>query len=101
MTLNRPLAGSITLSVSSAVKARVDRAVLGRAALFLAALAYLGPLVYFVLGSFKPDQAVIDGLRGFLPVDLTGDNYLTLATRTLNSESTGYLCGGSSSPRSW
>lgn len=70
---------------------RVDRALLGRAALLLAGIGYIIPLVYFVLGSLKKDEDVIDGLRGFLPVDVSVDNYIELVTKTLNSESTGYL----------
>jgi multiple sugar transport system permease protein len=57
----------------------------------LAGIGYASPLVYFVLGSFKSDEKVIDGLRGFLPVDMSVDNYTQLATQTLNSESSGYL----------
>jgi multiple sugar transport system permease protein len=72
-------------------RARRARAVLGRVALLVAGLGYASPLVYFVLGSLKRDEDVIDGLRGFAPTGLSFDNYVQLVTHTLNSESTGYL----------
>jgi multiple sugar transport system permease protein len=71
-------------------KGRRRRAV-GRGALALTAAVYVAPLVYFVLGSFKSDQDVLSGMRGFLPVGLTLDNYVGLVTDTLNSDSSGHL----------
>jgi multiple sugar transport system permease protein len=64
---------------------------LGRAALTLAATAYISPVIYFVLGSFKRDGDVLSGMRGFLPVGLSLDNYRKLLTETLHDDSTGYL----------
>lgn len=78
-------------SLADPRRARAFRAGLGRAALLLAAIAYSLPLVYFVLGSFKRDEDIMSGLRGFLPVGLTIDNYVQLITSTLNSDSTGHL----------
>jgi multiple sugar transport system permease protein len=90
-TGTRPHRSRSQVRPPSRSRARSRRAVLGRAALVLVALVYVAPLVYFVLGSFKRDEDVIDGLRGFLPVHLTFDNYVQLVTTTLNSESSGYL----------
>lgn len=61
------------------------------AALVLMAAVYALPVVYALLGSLRPDDRVLDGWRGLLPVGLTTRNYVDLVTRTMNSEATGYL----------
>jgi multiple sugar transport system permease protein len=67
------------------------RRLLGWTALTLTAAAYATPLIYFVLGSFRQDKDVLSGMRGFLPVGLSMDNYRKLITETLNGDSMGYL----------
>lgn len=63
----------------------------GVAALVATAVFYALPVVYALLGSLRPDDRVLDGWRGLLPVGLTTRNYTDLVTRTMNSEATGYL----------
>jgi multiple sugar transport system permease protein len=85
------LPGPLAEMMADPRRARRARAILGRGALLVAGLAYASPLVYFLLGSFKRDEKVIDGLNGFAPIGLSFDNYVQLVTTTFNSDSTGYL----------
>ena len=43
-------------------------------------LVFVAPILYMVIGSFKPSDKVLDGLAGFLPVDLSLDNSVTRGT---------------------
>lgn len=56
--------------------------------LTLAALTFIGPIAYMVIGSFKPSNEVINGLAGFLPENLSLDNYTGMLDR-FDSEATG------------
>lgn len=60
------------------------------ALLTLIALAFFAPVYYLIIGSFKPSDKVLDGFAGFLPTNLTFDNYVNMFN-ALNSTSTGYL----------
>ncbi|KRE31383.1 carbohydrate ABC transporter permease [Agromyces sp. Soil535] len=51
---------------------------------------FFAPIAYMLIGSFKPSDEVLDGLGGFLPVDLSFDNYLGVITR-FDSPATGYF----------
>lgn len=55
----------------------------------LAAIMF-APIYYLVIGSFKPTSKVLDGFAGFLPTNLSFDNYVTVFT-SLSSDSTGYF----------
>jgi multiple sugar transport system permease protein len=51
---------------------------------------FFAPIYYMIIGSFKPSDKVLDGLAGFLPRDLSFDNYVNVFTR-FDSEATGYF----------
>lgn len=50
----------------------------------------IAPIYYLVIGSLKPSDEVLNGFAGFLPVNLSLDNYVG-AFGALNSASTGYF----------
>ncbi|WP_375389563.1 carbohydrate ABC transporter permease [uncultured Amnibacterium sp.] len=50
----------------------------------------LAPIYYLIVGSFKPSSDVIDGFAGFLPTNLSLDNYANVF-KALSSDSTGYF----------
>lgn len=54
------------------------------------ALVFFAPVYYLVIGSFKPSDKVLAGFAGFLPTDLSFNNYVTVF-RSLSSDSTGYF----------
>ena len=51
---------------------------------------FVAPIAYMVIGSFKPSEQVLDGLAGFLPDDLSLDNYIGVIGR-FDSDATGYF----------
>lgn len=55
-----------------------------------AAIIMFAPIYYLLIGSLKPSEKVLDGFAGFLPVDLSFDNYVGVFA-SLNSEATGYF----------
>lgn len=54
------------------------------------AFVFTLPVLYLILGSFKPSDQVLDGLTGFLPTQLSFDNYAAVLDN-FNSEATGYF----------
>ncbi len=58
--------------------------------LTLVAVVWLGPIYYMVIGSLKPADEVLNGLKGFLPTNLSFDNYFGVMDR-FNSPATGYF----------
>ena len=60
------------------------------AVLVIVAALFVAPIAYMVIGSFKPSAEVLDGLAGFIPRDLSLDNYRGVFAR-FNSPSTGYF----------
>ncbi|PYF96321.1 carbohydrate ABC transporter membrane protein 2, CUT1 family [Georgenia satyanarayanai] len=54
------------------------------------ALVFVAPIAYLVIGSFKPSSEVIDGVGGFVPRDLSLDNYTGMLGR-FSSPATGYF----------
>lgn len=54
------------------------------------ALLFVAPILYMVIGSLKPDAQVLDGLGGFIPRDLSLDNYSDVFRR-FDSSATGYF----------
>ena len=58
--------------------------------LSLVSLLFFAPVYYLIIGSFKPSAKVLAGFAGFLPTDLSFDNYRTIF-RSLSAESTGYF----------
>jgi multiple sugar transport system permease protein len=69
-----------------------DRAKLVLNYLFLTLLAlfFLAPIAYLLIGSLKPSQEVLNGLAGFLPTDVSLDNYTGVIDR-FSSDSTGHF----------
>jgi len=53
-------------------------------------LLFVAPILYMVIGSFKPSDKVLNGLAGFIPEDLSLDNYTGVFDR-FNSPATGYF----------
>ena len=53
-------------------------------------LVFVAPILYMVIGSFKPSDKVLNGLAGFIPEDLSLDNYTGVFDR-FNSPATGYF----------
>lgn len=60
------------------------------ALLSVLALLFFAPVYYLVIGSFKPSDKVLAGFAGFLPTDLSLNNYATVF-RALSSDSTGHF----------
>ena len=60
------------------------------AILTLLSLLFFAPIYYLMLGSFKPSNKVLNGFAGFLPTNLSFQNYATVFN-SLSSESTGYF----------
>ena len=53
-------------------------------------LLFVAPIAFMFIGSLKPSEKVLDGLGGFIPEDLSFDNYSGVFDR-FNSEATGYF----------
>ncbi len=53
-------------------------------------LVFVAPILYMVIGSFKPSDKVLNGLAGFIPEDMSLDNYSGVFAR-FNSPATGYF----------
>jgi multiple sugar transport system permease protein len=53
-------------------------------------LLFVAPIAFMFIGSLKPSDQVLDGLEGFVPTDLSFDNYSGVFDR-FNSASTGYF----------
>lgn len=60
------------------------------AVLSVLASVFVLPVIYLFLGSLKPSDEILNGLSGFLPTDLSFDNYSAVLS-SLNSDSTGYF----------
>ncbi|WP_304454870.1 carbohydrate ABC transporter permease [Nocardiopsis sp. YSL2] len=53
-------------------------------------LVFASPILYMFVGSLKPDDQVLDGLGGFVPSNLSLDNYADVFA-TFDDPSTGYF----------
>lgn len=58
--------------------------------LTVVALFFFLPVYYLIVGSFRPSSEVLSGLSGFVPTNLSFDNYLGVFAH-LNSDATGYF----------
>ncbi|MDQ0646548.1 multiple sugar transport system permease protein [Microbacterium natoriense] len=54
------------------------------------ALVFFAPIYYLVVGSFRPGDQVLTGVRGFFPTEFSLENYIDVFRRFSNS-TTGYL----------
>ncbi|MER5373000.1 carbohydrate ABC transporter permease [Streptomyces sp. NPDC002553] len=66
------------------------RRILDHAVLGVLAFVFVLPVLYLVLGSFKPSDEVLGGLTGFLPTHLSFDNYAAVLD-SFDSDATGYF----------
>ena len=64
--------------------------ILSYAVMILATLFFISPILYMVIGSFKPAEEVLNGLAGFIPKNLSLQNYTGVFSR-FNSDATGYF----------
>lgn len=53
-------------------------------------LVFFAPIYYLLVGSLKPNDEVLDGFGGFIPKNLSFDNYVHVVS-IFDSESTGYF----------
>lgn len=60
------------------------------ATLSVVTLIFFTPIAFLVIGSFKPNDKVLDGLGGFRPQDLNLENYRRVFAN-FNSPETGYF----------
>ncbi|MER8007210.1 MULTISPECIES: carbohydrate ABC transporter permease [unclassified Streptomyces] len=60
------------------------------AVLSVLAFVFVLPVLYLILGSFKPSDQVLNGLTGFLPTHLSFDNYRAVLN-SFDSDATGYF----------
>lgn len=56
----------------------------------VAAILMFAPIYYLIVGSLKPSAQVLDGFAGFLPTNLSFDNYAAVF-RALSSDASGYF----------
>ena len=56
----------------------------------VAAILMFAPISYLLVGSLKPSAEVLDGFAGFLPTNLSFDNYAAVF-QTLSSNASGYF----------
>ncbi|GAT74566.1 ABC transporter [Microbacterium sp. HM58-2] len=77
---------SIVRSRSRSITTRiVEYALLG-----FFALLFFAPIYYLIVGSLRPGDQVLTGVRGFFPTELSLENYVDVFRRFSNS-TTGYL----------
>lgn len=79
------------MSVGS-VKVSPAKRTLDYVVMTVISLVFAAPIFYMIIGSFKPSDKVLNGLAGFLPTDLSLDNYSGVFAR-FNDSSTGYFWG--------
>jgi len=92
-TTRATVAGDPSAAPSSRTRSRRGgRSVLRQGLTYLAltvtALVFVAPIAYMLIGSFKPSGQVISGLGGFVPSDLSLDNYTGMLAR-FDSDATG------------
>lgn len=69
---------------------RTATAVRDYAVMTIAAALIVAPIYYLLIGSLKSSADVLDGFAGFLPVNLSFDNYAGVF-QALSSDATGYF----------
>lgn len=72
------------------VKVSPARRTLDYVLMTLITLVFAAPIIYMFIGSFKPTDKVLNGLAGFVPEDMSLDNYAGVFSR-FNDPSTGYF----------
>ncbi|WP_138944956.1 carbohydrate ABC transporter permease [Plantibacter sp. M259] len=69
---------------------RITATIRDYALMVIAAILMFAPIYYLLVGSLKPSAEVLDGFAGFLPTNLSFDNYIGVLN-ALNSDATGYF----------
>jgi multiple sugar transport system permease protein len=69
---------------------RTGAAIRDYAIMVVAGLLMFAPIYYLLIGSLKPTSQVLDGFAGFLPINLSLDNYAKVF-ESLDSDATGYF----------
>jgi multiple sugar transport system permease protein len=59
-------------------------------ALSFFSLIFVSPILFMIIGSFKPNEKIFDGLSSILPTDLSFNNYTTVIAR-FNDPASGYF----------
>jgi multiple sugar transport system permease protein len=81
---------SVQMKHQAHLRKKRTRVVFRYVALVFVTAVFFAPIYYMIVGSFKPNNQVLDGLGGFVPHDLSFDNYVSVFTR-FDSESTGFF----------
>jgi multiple sugar transport system permease protein len=66
------------------------RKIVSYAVLIVVTAFFVAPILYMLIGSFKPADEVLDGMKGFLPTNLSLDNYIGVINR-FDSPASGYF----------
>lgn len=69
---------------------RISKRVAHYVFLSLATIVFISPIAYMVIGSFKPTKDVLDGMGGFLPKNMSFDNYIGIF-QIFSDDATGYF----------
>ncbi|CAN7489036.1 carbohydrate ABC transporter permease [Pseudarthrobacter oxydans] len=88
MTMSETMAP--TRRSSSMKRTRRWQTVLHYLILTVVALFFFLPVYYLIVGSFRPSSEVLSGLSGFVPTNLSFDNYAGVFDH-LNSDATGHF----------
>lgn len=72
------------------MRTRPLRTIWNYVVLVVLALVFIAPIAYLIIGSFKPASDVIDGMGGFVPRNMSLDNYTGMLSR-FSSPATGYF----------
>lgn len=72
------------------VKVSPMRRTIDYAVMAIVSLVFASPIIYMFIGSFKPSSEVLNGLAGFVPTNISLDNYSGVFAR-FSDPSTGYF----------
>lgn len=76
--------------MSTTTGRRTGAAIRDYVIMIVAAILMFAPIYYLLIGSLKPSAQVLDGFAGFLPTNLSLNNYVAVF-ESLNSDATGYF----------
>lgn len=81
---------SATTTATAAVAKRPRPRVLRHVVMTVLTLLYVSPILYLLIGSLKPSSEVLGGLSGFVPEQLSFDNYTGVMDR-FSDPASGYF----------
>lgn len=92
MTTTSRLSSSVDTHETPAIRQgpRLLRKALSYGLMILVTLFFVAPILYMFIGSSKPADQVLNGLAGFVPENMSFNNYLGVFQR-FNSDATGYF----------